>query len=322
MIGRELKLITGNANIQLAREISNALGVDLCDTAVQRFNDGEIRVRIRETVRGADVFVIQPTSPPVNDHLMELLIIIDALRRASARQVIAVIPYYGYGRQDRKHTGRVPITARLVANLIETAGADRVLTMDLHAGQIQGFFNIPVDNLRSDPIFASYYSGVGMNAAEAVVVSPDVGGTARARSVAEQLDLPLAVLEKRRPPDGDAAGTEVKVMRVIGDVEDRRVIIVDDIVSSGNTLIRGAQTLLEHGAREVSACCTHGVFSTGALEALEHSSLKKIVATNTICHQDAEKSDFVEYVSVGEHLAKTIRQIFEYKSVSHLFPHY
>ncbi|HUT86922.1 MAG TPA: ribose-phosphate pyrophosphokinase [Candidatus Heimdallarchaeota archaeon] len=319
MIGRELKLITGNANIQLAREISNALGVDLCDTAVERFNDGEIQVRIRETVRGADVFVIQPTSPPVNDHLMELLIIIDALRRASAQQVIAVIPYYGYGRQDRKHTGRVPITARLVANLIETAGADRVLTMDLHAGQIQGFFNLPVDNLRSDPIFAAYYREAGTDFEETVVVSPDVGGTARARIFAEQLDLPLAVLEKRRPPEG---GTEVKVMRVIGDVTGKKVIVIDDIVSSGKTLIQAAQTLLDHGASEVSACCTHGVFSPGALEALEHSSLKKIVATNTICYQDAEKSDFVEYVSVGEHLAKTIRQIFEYKSVSHLFPHY
>ena len=319
MIGRELKLITGNANKVLAREISNALGVDLCDTAVERFNDGEIRVRIRETVRGADVFVVQPTCPPVNDHLMELLIIIDALRRASARQVIAVIPYYGYARQDRKHTGRVPITARLVANLIETAGADRVLTMDLHAGQIQGFFNIPVDNLRSDPIFASYYQATGMEPGETVAVSPDVGGTARARILAEELDLPLAVLEKRRPPEG---GTEVKVMRVIGDVTNKKVIVIDDIVSSGKTLIQAARTLLDHGAIEVSACCTHGVFSSGALEALKDSPLKKVVVTNTICHQDAGKSDFVEYVSVGEHLAKTIRQIFEYKSVSHLFPHY
>jgi len=319
MIGRELKLITGNANKALAREISNALGVDLCDTAVERFNDGEIRVRIRETVRGADVFIVQPTSPPVNDHLMELLIIIDALRRASARQVIAVIPYYGYARQDRKHTGRVPITARLVANLIETAGADRVLTMDLHAGQIQGFFNIPVDNLRSDPIFVVYYREAGTDFAETVVVSPDVGGTVRSRILAEQFDCPLAVLEKRRPREVD---TEVEVMRVIGDVANKKVIIADDIVSSGKTLIQAAQTLLDYGAAEVSACCTHGVFSSGALEALKHSSLKKVVVTNTICHQDAEKSDCVEYVSVGEHLAKTIRQIFEYKSVSHLFPHY
>lgn len=319
MIGRELKLITGNANKALAREISNALGVDLCDTVVERFNDGEIRVRIQETVRGADVFVIQPTCPPVNDNLMELLIIIDALRRASARMVIAVIPYYGYARQDRKHTGRVPITARLVANMIETAGADRVLTMDLHAGQIQGFFNIPVDNLRSDPIFAAYYRETGIEGAAAVVVSPDVGGTVRARILAEQLNLPLAVLEKRRIPERD---TEVKVVRVIGEVQEKQVIIIDDIVSSGRTLIEAAQTLLDYGATEVSACCTHGVFSSGALKALEDSPLKKVVVTNTICHQDAEKSDLVEYVSVGEHLAKIIRQIFEYKSVSQLFPHY
>ena len=198
MTGRELKLISGNANKELANEIAGALGVELCPTAVDRFIDGDIRVRIRETVRGADVFVIQPTCPPVNENLMELLIIIDALRRASARKVIAVIPYYGYARQDRKHTGRVPITARLVANLIETAGADRVLTIDLHVGQIQGFFNIPVDNLRADPVFMGRLRKVSEGVNSTVIVSPDVGATARARLLAEQLDFPLAVLEKRR----------------------------------------------------------------------------------------------------------------------------
>ena len=318
MIGRELKLLCGNANHPLANEISYALGIDLCDAAVGRFSDGEIRVRIRETVRGADVYVIQPTCPPVNDHLMELLIMIDALRRASARKVIAVIPYYGYARQDRKHTGRVPITARLVANLLETAGADRILTMDLHVGQIQGFFNIPVDNLQGDPIFASYYKKHDADGDETIIVSPDAGGAVRARLLAERLDLPIAVLEKRRSADG----SQVQVVNVIGDVSGKRAILVDDIVSSGATLVLAANALLEHGATEVHAYCTHGVFSGNALEVLAQSPLKKVVVTNTIFQEQAEKSDIVEYIPVGEHLAKTIRRIFENKSVSHLFPHY
>lgn len=317
MLGRELKLICGNANRELGREISDSLGIELCKTTVSRFNDGEVQVQIHETVRGADVFVIQPTCPPVNDHLMELLIIIDALRRASARSVIVVIPYYGYARQDRKQTGRVPITARLVANLIETAGADRVLTMDLHVGQIQGFFNIPVDNLQADPIFARHYKERHKNGHEAVIVSPDVGGTARARRLAERINLPLAILEKRRSTDG----TEVRVVNVIGEVKGKRAILVDDIVSSGMTLIHAAHTLIEHGAIEVSAYCTHGVFSANALENLEASPLKKVVVTNTIFQPLADKSEVVEYIPVGEHLAKTIRRIFEYKSVSSLFPH-
>ncbi len=318
MTGRELKLISGNANKALAQEISSSLGINLCDTAVERFSDGEIRVRIRETVRGADVFVIQPTCPPVNDHLMELLIIIDALRRASARRVIAVIPYYGYARQDRKDTGRVPISARLVANLIETAGADRVLTMDLHAGQIQGFFNIPVDNLVPHQIFARYFHETITGSDETVIVSPDVGGTVRARMLAEQLNLPLAVLEKRRAPEG----TDIEVINVIGDVEGKRAILADDIIASGATLIRAAQTLFDHNATEVDAYCTHGVFSGDALSALGNSLLKKVVVTNTISHEQAAKSEIVDYISIGEHLAKTVRWIFENKSVSHLFPHY
>ena len=318
MIGRELKLICGNANQPLATEISNALGIELCDTAVERFNDGEIRVRIRETVRGADVFVIQPTCPPVNDHLMELLIIIDALRRASARKVIAVVPYYGYARQDRKHTGRVPISARLVANLIEVAGADRLISMDLHAGQIEGFFNIPVDHLRSDPIFAEYYREVEGAGDEAVVVSPDVGGTARARRLAEQIKLPLAVLEKRRTEDGK----EIREVHVIGEVKGKRAILVDDILASGQTLIRAAHAVLKQGATEVEAYCTHGLFSGSALEDLEQSPLKKVVVTNTITHDHAEKSELIAYIPVGEPLAKTVRRIFENRSVSHLFPQY
>jgi ribose-phosphate pyrophosphokinase len=314
----KLKLLSGGANPTLASEISETLKIPLCDAAVGQFNDGEIRVRIRETVRGSDVFVIQPTCPPVNDTLMELLVMIDAARRASARRIIAVLPYYGYSRQDRKHTGRVPISARLVANLIETAGADRVLTMDLHAGQIQGFFNIPVDNLRSDWIFAAHALRAFGNLADSVIVSPDAGGAVRARQVAERLDLPLAILEKRRTSDG----SDIEVMNVIGDVAGRRCVMVDDILSSAGTLIKGAQTLMAHQATEVFAYCTHGVFSGGALESLRGSPLKRVVVTNTIFVEAAEKSDVVEYISVGEHLAKTIQCIYEYKSVSHLFPHY
>ena len=318
MSGREVKLLCGNANPPLAEEISEALGIGLCDAAVTRFGDGEIRVRIRETVRGADVFVIQPTCPPVNEHLMELLIMIDAVRRASARQVVAVVPYYGYARQDRKHTGRVPISARLVANLIEVAGADRVLTMDLHAGQIQGFFNVPVDNLRTDWIFADHIEATFDRLHNTVIVSPDAGGAVRARMVAERLNRPLAILEKRRSQDD----SDVQVMNVIGEVSGKRAILVDDILSSGGTMLKAANTLLAHGAETVSAYCTHGVLSGDALELVAESPLKPVVLTNTISNDRANASEVVDYIHVGEHLAKTIHRIFEYKSVSHLFPHY
>jgi len=316
--GQRLKLLSGTANPNLASEISAALEIPLCDAAVDRFSDGEIRVRIRETVRGADVFVIQPTCPPVNETLVELLIMIDALRRASARRVIAVVPYYGYSRQDRKHTGRVPISARLVANLIETAGADRLLTMDLHAGQIQGFFNTPVDNMRSDWILANHAREAFDDLGDFVIVSPDAGGAVRARMVAEQLDRPMAILEKRRTADG----SDVEVMNVIGDVDGKRCLLLDDILSSGGTLVKASQTLKAHGATDMYAYCTHGVFSGNALDALEASPLKRVVVTNTIFLEAAEASDVVEYISVGEHLAKTIQCIYEYRSVSHLFPHY
>ncbi len=318
MINRHLKLIAGNANRQLGQEISSELATDICDACVETFGDGEIRVRIHETVRGADVYVLQPTCPPVNDNLMELLILIDALRRASARKVIAVVPYYGYGRQDRKDIGRVPISARLVANMLETAGADRVLTMDLHVGQIQGFFNIPVDNLRSDFIFAEYMRSVVGDMNDIVIVAPDVGATGRARLLAEGVDVPLAVLEKRRTQDS----LSVKVFNVIGDVAGKRAVLVDDMVASGGTLVNAAEILLESGATEVSAYCTHGVFSGDAVSILEASPLKRVVVTNTIINQCALQSDKIDYVSVGGHLAKTIRQVFEDRSVSLLFPHH
>ncbi|MCK5246183.1 ribose-phosphate pyrophosphokinase, partial [Candidatus Bipolaricaulota bacterium] len=303
MINRHLKLIAGNANPQLAEEISSELATEICDARVEQFGDGEIRVHIHETVRGADVFVLQPTCPPVNDNLMELLILIDALRRASARKVIAVMPYYGYARQDRKHTGRVPISARLVANMIETAGADRVLTMDLHVGQIQGFFNIPVDNLRADFIFAEYIRSVVGSMDDVVIVAPDTGSTGRARLLAERLDTPLAVLEKRRSQDS----LDIKVFNVIGDVAGKRAVLVDDIVASGDTLVKAAEILLETGVTEVSAYCTHGVFCGDAVSILEASPLKRVVVTNTITNQCALQSAKINYVSVGGHLAKTIR---------------
>ncbi len=318
MINRHLKLIAGNANPELAQEISSELATEICHASVDTFGDGEIRVHIRETVRGADVFVLQPTCPPVNDTLMELLILIDALRRASARKVIAVIPYYGYARQDRKHTGRVPISARLVANMLETAGADRVLTMDLHVGQIQGFFNIPVDNLRADNIFAEHIHVAEGGWEDLVMVAPDTGAAGRARLLAERVNAPLSVLEKRRSADS----LEVQVLNVIGDVRGRRAILVDDIVASGGTLVRAAEALLSAGAVEVSAYCTHGVFCGDAVSQLEMSPLKRVVVTNTITHHRAVQSDRIEYVSVGGHLAKTIRRVFEDRSVSQLFPHY
>jgi ribose-phosphate pyrophosphokinase len=318
MSERQLKLIAGNANPELVREISDGLNTKTCKATVETFGDGEIRVHVHETVRGADVFVLQPTCPPVNDNLMELLILIDALRRASARKVVAVIPYYGYGRQDRKHTGRVPISARLVANMIETAGADRVLTMDLHVGQIQGFFNIPVDNLRADFIFAEYMQSVETRMDDLVIVAPDIGATGRARLLAERVNAPLAVLEKRRSQDS----LDVKVFNVIGDVAGRRAVLVDDIVASGGTLVKAAEVLAAYGATEISAYCTHGVFSGDAVAILEESPLKRVVVTNTITHQRALQSDLIDYVSVGEYLAKSIRQVFEDRSVSKLFPHY
>jgi ribose-phosphate pyrophosphokinase len=316
-----LKLIAGNSNPELAREISGHLNVPFCDTDVSRFSDGEVSVYIKETVRGADVFVIQSTSPPVNENLMELLVMIDALKRASARRICAVIPYYGYGRQDRKKMGRVPITAKLVANLIETAGADRVLTLDLHAGQIQGFFDIPVDNLRSDVIFARYFMRQGLNENDWVVVSPDVGGVKRARAVAEQLNLPIAMAEKRRAivSVGKRADQPIEGVTVIGEVERRKAIIVDDIISTGGTLIEVAKALMESGSPAVYAVCTHGVFAGNCIEKLESSPLQKVVVTNTITGHNSPK---IERISVGGLFADIIERIHSDDSVSEMFPHY
>jgi len=311
-----LKIITGNSNRDLAEDIVSNLDKELTETTVDRFPDGEIQVHVKETVRGASVFVVQSVAPPVNRSLMELLLMIDALKRASAKQIAAVIPYYGYARQDRKQTGRVPISAKLVANIISTAGADRILTVDLHAGQIQGFFDIPVDNLRGDPFLAESIKNK-ISADEGVVVSPDVGGAKRARKVSQKLNMPLAIVEKKR---GSENGN-VKVLNLIGDVDCKRCLIVDDIISTGGTLTEVAEILEERGCRNVEAICTHGIFADDALESIENSPIKTVTVTNTINNEEAARADFINYISVGNYFAKTIKRIYKEKSVSTLFPH-
>ena len=296
----EIRLISGSANPKLAEEIADRLGTPLCAVAISRFPDGEIFVHIEESVRGADAFVIQPTCPPVNENLMELLIMIDALKRASAGRITAVIPYYGYARQDRKHIGRVPITAKLVANLIEAAGADRVLTLDLHAGQIQGFFDIPVDNLTIDPIFISYFREEGLADEDTVIVSPDLGAVKRARAIAEGLGLPLAIIEKRR-----ATSDRVQSLNLIGEVR-RRAIIIDDIISTGGTVLEASKLLERAGVEEVHAAFTHGIFAGNALERLRASPLREVTVTNSI---PPPSDSIIKVVPITALLAEAIRRI-------------
>ena len=307
----EMKVFTGNSNLPLAQKIVEYIGTRLGDCQVSHFADGEINVKINETVRGYDVYVIQSVSNPVNDNLMELLVMVDALKRASAGSITIIIPYYGYARQDRKAKGRDPITAKLVANLLTVAGANRVATIDLHAEQIQGFFDIPVDNLWSFPIFASYFKE-NENLDDYIVVSPDVGGVKRARKFAEKLGVPLAILDKRRPKDNVA-----EIMHVIGEVEGKRCILFDDIIDTGGSIVGATEALIKNGAETVTACATHGIFSKTAKEKLQNSKLDKVIVTDTIYHKELPEK--FEVLSVAPMFGEAVVRIRKNLSVSILF---
>ncbi len=309
----EYKIFTGNSNPLLAAQICDYLKVPLGNAVVGQFSDGEVRVRINENIRGRDVFIIQSTCPPVNQNLMELLIIIDALRRASAERITAVLPYYGYARQDRKAEPRVPITAKLVANLITAAGATRVLTLDLHAGQIQGFFDIPVDNLFALPVLINYFKQKDLQ--DPVVVSPDAGGVERARALAKQLGSSLAIIDKRR-----TGVNEAEIMNIIGEVEGRDTLIVDDMIDTAGTLAQAARAIKSKGALRVFASCTHPVFSGPALDRIRDSCLEEVVATNTIPLCDAARTmGKITELSVAPLLGEAIIRIHDDSSVSSLF---
>jgi ribose-phosphate pyrophosphokinase len=309
---RRLKVFTGNGNPKLAEEIATELKISLGSAFVGAFMDGEIYVKINESVRGADVFIIQPTSNPSNENLMELLIMIDALKRASADRITAVIPYYGYARQDRKVRARDPITAKLVADIITAAGANRLLTMDLHAGQIQGFFNFPVDHLLGVPILADYINGKNLD--NIVVVSPDLGGVTRARHLADRLQASIAILEKRRPEPNLS-----EVLNIIGDVKGKTAIITDDIIDTGGTVVQGAEFLLQCGAREVYICATHGVFSGPAIERLSKAPSVEVIITNTIHIEEDKKIDNLTILSTASVFAEAMLRINQDLSVSKLF---
>lgn len=307
-----LKILTGNANPALAEEICQCLGCGLGKAAIRKFADGEIHLQVKENVRGCDVFAVQPTSTPVDTHLMELLLMIDALKRASADRITAVLPYYGYARQDRKDRPRVPISAKLIASLIETAGADRVLTLDLHAAQIQGFFDVPVDHLFATPVILDYFGDKGNSL---TVVSPDAGGVERARALAKRLNAPLAIIDKRRDEPNVA-----DVMHIIGDVEDRRCLMIDDLVDTAGTLEQSAAALRRHGAMAVSAFATHPVLSGRAVERIRESVLDEVVVTNSIpLREEAKACDRIKVLSVAPLLAQAILSIHEETSVSTLF---
>lgn len=311
--GKKIKVFSGNANRELATKICKELGIPLGDAEVNRFSDGEINVNISETVRGADVFVIQPVSPPeVNTYLMELLIMIDALKRASAGRITAVIPYYGYARQDRKAKARDPISAKLMANIIEAAGADRLLTMDLHAAQIQGYFDIPVDNLIGGPILAEYFNSLAIE--DLVVVSPDLGSVTRSRKFADMLDAPIAIIDKRRPKANVS-----EIMNVIGEIEGKNVILVDDLIDTAGTICNAASALKGLGAKDVYACCSHAVLSGPACERIENSAIKRLVVLDTILLPEAKVTSNMKILSVAPLFAESIRRIFTNESVSRLF---
>src|SRR5437773_3183083 len=308
----EVKLFCGNANRPLAEEIAQHLDVRLGDADVSRFSDGEVYVQINENVRGEDVFIVQPTCPPVNDNLMELLVMIDAFKRASARRITAVLSYYGYGRQDRKAASRVPISAKLVADLITTAGSHRVLAIDLHAGQIQGFFNIPVDHLFAAPVLIDYLAKKDLE--DPVLVSPDAGGVERARAIAKRLRAGLAIIDKRRD------GPNVAVfMHLIGEVKGRDVVIIDDLIDTAGTLVQAADALRREGARRILACGVHAVLSGPALARIEGSPLEEVVVTNSIPLGKDKEHPKITVLSVAPLLAEAIRRIHDEESVSTLF---
>lgn len=307
---RGYKIFSGSANVEFARQVSKYLSLPLSDAGVKRFSDGEISVQIDESVRGKDVFIIQSTCAPTNDNLMELLILTDALRRSSANSITAIIPYFGYARQDRKANPRVPITAKLVANLIQAAGIDRVATIDLHAGQIQGFFDIPVDNLYGSIVFNDYIKAKHFK--NAIIGSPDIGGVARARSVAKHLGLDIVIVDKRREK-----ANESEVMNIIGDVKGKEVILVDDIIDTAGTIIKAAEALKEKGAKSVMACCTHAVLSGKAYERIASRALDELVVTDTIPLK--EQLPNIKVLSVTPVFAEVIRRVYHNESVNSLF---
>ena len=309
----KLRIFTGNANPDLAREIAAYLGTTVGDSVVNRFNNGEVQVMINESVRGKDIFIVQPTCGPiVNDNVMELLIMADAFKRASANHIPAVLPYYGYARQDRKARGREPITAKLMADLLETAGITRVVTIDLHAAQIQGFFNIPFDHMPGGPLLAEYIKS--KNLEDIVVISPDLGGVSRARGFAEILNAPLAIIDKRRPEPGVA-----EVMNLIGDVKGKTCILVDDMVDTAGSLTEGARALKKFGAKEIYACCTHPILTDPALSRIAQSDITELVVTNTIPLAPSKKHPKIKVLSIAPILAETILRIYNDWSVSQLF---
>ncbi len=312
--GPDFKIFSCTANVALSKAIADDLGTELCRADVRRFSDGEIFVEIQESVRGADTFVIQPTCHPVNDTLMELLIMTDALKRSSTNSITAVLPYYGYGRQDRKVQSRVPITAKLVADLLTAAGVSRVVSMDLHAGQIQGFFNIPFDHLYAKPVILQYIrQNYPMD--KLIVVSPDAGGVERARAYAKRLDVGLAIIDKRR-----IRANEAQAMNVIGEVSGKHAIIVDDMIDTAGTLVQAINVLRQHGAESVSAACTHGVFSGSAFERIRDSEIREVICTDTIpLSPEMAKLSKVKCLTVAPILAEAIRRIYKQSSVSSLF---
>lgn len=311
----ELTLLSGNSNRDLAESVAKYLGIELTDADIEKFKDGEISVKINQSIRGKDVYIMQPTSSPTNDNLMELLILIDACRRASAGYINAIVPYYGYARQDRKTRGREPITAKLVANLLTTAGADRVVTMDLHAGQIQGYFDIPVDHFSAIRLLSTHFTDiVNDNADDYVVVSPDLGGVRRAREFADYLKLPIAIIEKRRPKPNVS-----EVMSVIGEFKGKHAIIVDDMIDTAGTITNASEFLIDSGAKDVYIVATHGVFSGDAIDKLNNSRVKEVVITDTIKQPEEKLIDKLTIMSIAPLLAEATHRINTYESISGLF---